>query len=303
MAIWEEYVEVTVGCRNNSHYEALGYVIPRRRDKQGRLAIPRGTKITVKISDLPAHSNVKLTKVCDECSAEVANQSYNMIMRERREGKDRCKECSYERMRVTKLTSTPKAKSFGHKFPELISYWHPDNELSPFDVRAHTVRKFKFICENDESHDYTAEVRNVVNGQRCGLCAMPKGERRIHSYLSARGIPFTQQATMDGLVGTGGGALMFDFVIHNRDGKWLCAVEYDGKQHFEPVDFLGKGMREAQRNLKIQQEHDRRKEEFCKHNAIPLLRIKYTQFDDIETILSESLPAIRRQRAAFYIAN
>lgn len=302
MAILEEYVEVTVGCRVTAHYESRGYAIPRRADKQGRLSVPRGTRITVKVSDLPKRSNVRLTKICDRCGELTANQTYNLVIHTRRHGRDTCKKCSYEDMRETKLTSTRRDKSFGCKVPEMVRYWHPNNRLSPFDVPAGTNRKYEFICEVNSEHTYSSQVRHVANGHRCPLCSSSSGERAVRDALVQLGVAFTQQATTKGLVGVSGGPLMFDFVLHTDSGDWAAAIEYDGKQHFEPVDFLGKGMKYARKSFVIQKEHDRRKTDYCKLSEIPLLRIKYTQSERVSSLVHEFVSAIGRRDAAFYIA-
>ena len=58
--------------------------------------------------------------------------------------------------------------------------------------------------------------------------------------------------------------LPFDFYIpHLR-----CCIEYDGKQHSEPLDFFG-GL-EAFEKLKI---NDKIKTEYCEENFVDLIRI------------------------------
>jgi len=60
-------------------------------------------------------------------------------------------------------------------------------------------------------------------------------------------------------------------------------IEYDGKQHFLPYYKFG-----GEKALKLTQEKDKIKNEYCK-NIIDLLRISYTQINDIEKILKEKL--------------
>lgn len=57
-------------------------------------------------------------------------------------------------------------------------------------------------------------------------------------------------------------------------------IEFDGIQHFVPVErFSGlKTFKQTQWNDKI-------KNEFCNNNNIKLIRIKYTDYNNIETIL------------------
>ena len=74
--------EVKVGlCGgiNIKYYENLGYTIQRSRKKYGQLTVPRGTKIIVKVKDLPLHSMVLVGVQCDICKKDykIAYAHYN----------------------------------------------------------------------------------------------------------------------------------------------------------------------------------------------------------------------------------
>lgn len=56
------------------HYEDLGYDIPRKKDKQGNMRVPRGTKIMVDVKHLPNKSNIVVKAQCDMC-----NKKYDII--------------------------------------------------------------------------------------------------------------------------------------------------------------------------------------------------------------------------------
>lgn len=53
-------------------------------------------------------------------------------------------------------------------------------------------------------------------------------------------------------------------------------IEYDGEQHFKPVEIWG-----GEEKLKIQQERDKRKNQWCKENNVRLIRIPYTEYDNL----------------------
>ena len=63
----------------------------------------------------------------------------------------------------------------------------------------------------------------------------------------------------------------------------LC-IEYDGRQHFEPVEFFG-----GKEQFKIQKINDKLKDTYCRNNNIDLLRIPYWEFDNIDEILDSFL--------------
>lgn len=52
------------------------------------------------------------------------------------------------------------------------------------------------------------------------------------------------------------------------------AIEYQGKQHFEPVDFFG-----GKENFEAQQKRDKLKAQRSKENGVKLIYINY--WDDI----------------------
>ena len=61
----------------------------------------------------------------------------------------------------------------------------------------------------------------------------------------------------------------------------MC-VEYDGKQHYESIEFFG-----GEEGLKYRQENDKAKTKYCKDNDIKLLRIKYDE--DIKNLIIKLL--------------
>ena len=80
--------------------------------------------------------------------------------------------------------------------------------------------------------------------------------------------------------------LPFDFYIPDKN---LC-IEFDGIQHFEPTRFNKKMTHEeAIENYNQQVIKYNIKTNYCKNNDINLLRIPYTEFKNIESILNKYL--------------
>jgi hypothetical protein len=129
---------------------------------------------------------------------------------------------------------------------------------------------------------------NLLRGRRCPFCAESHGERRVRDYLNAKSYAFTPRIPYRDCRDIR--PLPFDFVVHFRDYDVL--IEYDGIQHSEPVDFGGKGEFYALEQFQGIQRRDRIKTDYCRANGIDLIRIKHTQFDDIEAILDRRLSAL-----------
>ena len=90
----------------------------------------------------------------------------------------------------------------------------------------------------------------------------------IKIILEKYNIEFIQQYSFDDCKYKN--KLKFDFAVI-KDGKVFYLIEYDGKQHFEPIEFFG-GIKSFIETLK----RDKIKNEYCENNNIPLLRLKYT---------------------------
>ena len=131
--------------------------------------------------------------------------------------------------------------------------------------------------------DYTYDVApyNFLSGRRCPQCAESKGEQVVRRCLENNDICFLQEYEFDDLLSEKGNPLRFDFAVFNTKGKLIFLIEYDGEFHYQDIYKDG--------SLEIQQVHDERKNQYCKDNNIPLLRIPYWEFDNIEDILEEWL--------------
>ena len=90
MGLISKEIEVSIG-NNAKYYENLGYAIPRRK-QYGKVSIPKGTKIKVKVEDLPKGSNMKVLIKCDCCEKEY-EIAYHVYINHNHEGKTYCKNC------------------------------------------------------------------------------------------------------------------------------------------------------------------------------------------------------------------
>lgn len=133
-------------------------------------------------------------------------------------------------------------------------------------------------------HEWSASPNNFLAGSRCPRCNESKGERRVSEVLDAMSVSYVIQYTFDDCRAKL--PLPFDHAVFTTSG--LVVIEYDGVHHFQPVVYSGNEL-EAIRKFKYRQRNDRIKTEYCASRGIPLIRINYTQFDEIETILRHEL--------------
>lgn len=131
-------------------------------------------------------------------------------------------------------------------------------------------------CDID-GYEWFATPANILFGCGCPKCQSSKGEKQIAQWLQTKNITYIQQKIFANCKDKNG--LPFDFYIPEYN---LC-IEYDGEQHFKPIDFSGKGEEWAFNKFSITQAHDNIKNQYCKDNNIRLLRIPY--FKNIESEL------------------
>ena len=66
-----------------------------------------------------------------------------------------------------------------------------------------------------------------------------RGEMKIHEILEEAGLIFKEEFSFEGLASENGRPLRFDFVVFDDDGNVDFAIEYQGKQHYEPSAKFG----------------------------------------------------------------
>lgn len=128
-------------------------------------------------------------------------------------------------------------------------------------------------------YELPAKVNNG-HATSCGCRIQSLGESCVKSVLEDMGIEFHPQYTFDDCKYIY--VLRFDFgILHN--GKLLGLIEYDGKQHFEPIEYFG-GLDGFNKTKK----RDQIKNTYCGIHNIPLLRLPYTlSFEEIKIKLHE----------------
>lgn len=120
-----------------------------------------------------------------------------------------------------------------------------------------------------DGHEWFAAPGNILYGYGCPKCNSSKGEKSICQWLDDNQIKYISQKKFDDCKDIR--ALPFDFYLPDYN---LC-IEYDGEQHFKPVNFGGISDEEASQNYKTTLRHDHIKNEFCQNNDISLLRISF----------------------------
>lgn len=102
MGLISEEVEVLLQGINIKYYEDLGYIIPRVEHKWG-ITVSPGTKIKVKVEDLPKESHVMVEVKCDYCGENCYKQYRDYLIQRKTIPKDSCDKCKYIKQKQTNL--------------------------------------------------------------------------------------------------------------------------------------------------------------------------------------------------------
>lgn len=114
------------------------------------------------------------------------------------------------------------------------------------------------------NHKWEATPSNLMGKHGCPQCNSSRGEKEIRNWLNENGILYEAQKLFADCRDKR--ALPFDFYLP----EYNVAIEYDGKQHFQPMDYFG-----GENGFKYVTSHDKIKTDYCKNNNIRLCRIPY----------------------------
>lgn len=97
-----------------------------------------------------------------------------------------------------------------------------------------------------------------------------RGEIKIEEILRNNGFTFVMEYEFSDLVSSSGRPLRFDFAVFDDDGNIDFLIEYQGVQHYEPVNKFG-----GKKGLFKQKYNDNQKRIYCAKKDIPLIAIPY----------------------------
>jgi very-short-patch-repair endonuclease len=148
-------------------------------------------------------------------------------------------------------------------------------DYSKVDYKG-AIIKVVIICK---IHGEFRQIPNShLNGTGCPICRTSHGERSIWKYLKKNTILFNRQKRFKNCINKR--PLPFDFYLEKHN---LC-IEYDGSQHYNIYPKWG-----GEKKFNQIQLHDKIKTDYCRENGINLLRIPYTEIDNINEILDNYL--------------
>jgi hypothetical protein len=140
-----------------------------------------------------------------------------------------------------------------------------------------------FKCNNCRYETSTSGSLNRHKTTCTGEQKISSGELKIKNALNSMKINYVFDATFEPLTRECKQNLRFDFYV----SEFKTFIEFNGRQHYEPVRFGGISVEDAKSNFEKQIRNDIIKKEFCERNGYNLLIIKFNEFLNIDTILFE----------------
>lgn len=160
-----------------------------------------------------------------------------------------------------------------------VNIWAKNNGIEAictgFSKKEFTRQGLEFKCSC--GNKFETSISSFQNGKiRCDNCAksISRYENEFKKFLEDKNIKFIYQYSLNQCRDIL--PLPFDFYIVKDN----FLVEIDGEGHYSPCNFNQISNKKAQDTFMITKKHDEIKNNFCKDNNIPLLRIPYYAFKD-----------------------
>ena len=144
--------------------------------------------------------------------------------------------------------------------------------LTPSQEKSGKIIKWKCKCDcGNEVFVASSSLRKGATNS-CG-CIKSYGEEKISYLLNLNNIFYQTQKTFETCRFPDTNALArFDFYINNQ-----YLLEFDGEQHF----FSNNKGWNTKTAFEKTKKRDKYKNQWCKENNIPLIRIPYTHLDKL----------------------
>lgn len=165
--------------------------------------------------------------------------------------------------------NTPIKDLTNQRFGKLIA-------IEPTKERLNGQVVWKCLC--DCGSEAYVRSYNLTSGssQSCGCSTQSHGELKIQSILEENNIPYEREKSFETCVFEDSKSLArFDFYVNNS-----YVIEFDGEQHFY---YSNTGWNTKENFLRTKA-HDNYKNQWCKNNNIPIIRIPYTHLKNLNLL-------------------
>lgn len=265
-----EHFDKGVQTKDWSHFrkskKPCGYCNGRLRDTSEAQKLVKNPNIIFLSEYLGSEKPIKCK--CLKCNNEwISNRPIDLFRRE-----DGCPFCS-----VLKRGRHKTHESFVTD----LSLVNPNIDVIGQYTGSHKLIKCK--CKKD-GYEWESYACNLLNGSAgCPLCNHSVGEKELIEFLNTIGVNHKEQVIFPGCKDIK--PLKFDsYDVDNN-----IAFEFQGEQHYYPVDFSNNDPEEAKKQYEALRKRDEIKKEYCFNNNIKLVCIPYWKRGQIRKYLLNEL--------------
>ena len=205
------------------------------------------------------NKRTKVTIICPE-HGEFEINPYNHIVQKQGcpicgKEKARKREGNFKNARKTKEQfESDLLRIFGKEY-ELVSDYI--NNKTKVEIYCHHKNK-----DGEEHGLFTAKPDDLIQGHGCKRCVHSLIEDEIEAFLQEKNIKYERTKKFNDWLGR----QHLDFFLPD----FSVAIECQGRQHFEAVDFAGKGKEWANEQYKKVKNLDLKKKELCEDHKIKI---------------------------------
>ncbi len=173
---------------------------------------------------------------------------------------------------INKKNGCPKCKGVNKTTQDfIVESQLIHGNLYDYSKTEYILAKQPLIITCRKHGDFSQAPTHHLTGQGCPVCKSSKGEKKVNDILNKMNISFIHHHVFKDFTN-----YEYDFFIPEKN---IC-IEYDGIQHFQPVNYFG-----GKKAFEEQQIRDKIKNDYCLKNNIKLIRISYIE-KNIEKILT-----------------
>lgn len=163
--------------------------------------------------------------------------------------------------------------------------------LEPSDVCAKSNKKAYWICSKCGHHYYARIANRTANGTGCPECAKINRkhkqspnrswiETKVFTILQKIFRKVERQKRFRDCRGSNFGILAYDFYVP----QLRLLLEYNGKEHYEPIAFSTATREERINNYVIRLEHDEIKRKYAESHGLKFIEIPYQYKNETEIL-------------------
>lgn len=180
-----------------------------------------------------------------------------------------CKYCGYDNLSKIKISSQETIEKLCNEKDVVFYNRYSKNYES----------QIQYFCKKHNNEIQEMSLTHFKESKvPCRFCNVSQGELRISKYLDSQNIEYKTQYIFKECKYIK--SLRFDFYLPQSN----TCIEYDGQQHFKPVNFNGSQDGGLSSFIETQK-RDEIKNRYCKDNNIKLIRIPYWDYENIEKTL------------------